>query len=54
MGYISIVEMLKKVTEKNEKEDKTTEKDGREKCPVLIPEAMHESNISDSDDEKGN
>ena len=59
MGYISIVEMLKKVTTKKAEEERD-EGDGeglripgREKCPVLMPEAMHESNISDSDEETG-
>ena len=48
MGYISIVEMLKKVTEV-----KVSMVPHHEKYMVFMPEVMQESNMSDTDEETG-
>lgn len=52
LGYISVVESLKNVTQPPDEQMQTSATEG-EKYRVVAPEAMHETFMSDSEEEGG-
>lgn len=52
LGYISVLESLKNVTNQSTSPMKTSMTEG-EKYRVVAPEAMHETFMSDSEEEGG-
>lgn len=52
LGYISVVESLKNVTQPPKDQMQTSVNEG-EKYKVVAPEAMHETFMSDSEEEGG-
>ncbi len=53
LGYITVVETLKVVTETNITSTSTGTPVAEEKYKVIAPESMHETFMSDSEDEGG-
>ena len=52
LGYVSIVEVLRPITNQNVVESSTAI-ESKEKYKVVFPEVVHDAGISDSEDEMG-